>query len=289
MPDPLSDFIYTYFLKTMCYQYNAVNTLVYGLILIAAVFGTYKLLEKMKIKIDRKLFYAVIPFILFGGSARALRDHVEISTIFQGMLFCSPIIYFVVFAIALGSLLLGMAAQRMHEKYIFRHAKKRSFLCKFKIEYWKTMVSIGLVILAYSMVNIQIANWVAVAMIGGLFIFWVAVFFGFSSFYPKFSRMNAGILSSHLLDASSTFVALTFFGYREQHVLPSFLIDLAGGAAAGAWIMFPLKIIVVGGVLFALDKYGEGVQFKNFLKLVILILGLALGTRDFLTVGMLQV
>lgn len=273
MPDPISDFIYTYFLKTMCYQYNAVNTLVYALILIAAVFGTYKLLERLKIKIDKKLFYAVMPFILFGGSTRALRDHTEIDTIFQSIpqLFCSPIIYFVIFAITLGSLLLGIAVQR-----------------KFKMEYWKTMAAVGTAILLYNIANFRIENWAAVAIIGGLFAFWLAVLFGFSRFYPRFSKMNAVILSSHLLDASSTFTALTFFGYQEQHVLPTFLIDLAGGPAAGAWIMFPLKILVVGGVLLLLDKHGEDEQFKNFLKLIILILGLALGTRDFLTVGMMQ-
>jgi uncharacterized membrane protein len=275
MTDPISDFIYEYFLKTMCYQYNVVNTVVYGLILAAAVFGTYKLLEKLKIKIDKKLFCAIMPFIIFGGSARALRDHTEISTIFQSVpqLFCSPIIYFVIFAIALGSLLLGIALQK-----------------KFKIGYWKVMCSVGLLILVYNIINFRIENWAAVAMIGGLFAFWIALFFGFSHFRPKiFSRMNAGILSSHFMDASSTFVALTFFGYVEQHVLPSFLIDLAGGPAAGAWIMFPMKILVVGGVLLLLDKYSEDEQFKNFLKLIILILGLALGTRDFLTVSMMQV
>lgn len=275
MPDPISDFIYTYFIKTMCYQYNVVNTIVYGLVLIAAVFGTYKLLERLKIKIDKHLFYAVVPFILFGGSARALRDHAEIGTVFQSVpqMFCSPIIYFVVFMIALGSLLLGIAVQR-----------------KFKFEYWKVMSLVGFAVLAYNIINFRIENWAAVAMIGGLFAFWIALFFGFSRFKPKMlSRMNAGILSTHLLDASSTFIALTFFGYQEQHVLPTFLIDLAGGPAAGAWIMFPLKILVVGGVLLLLDKYGEDEQFKNFLKLIILILGLALGTRDFLTVSMMQV
>ncbi len=275
MPDPISDFIYTYFLKTMCYQYNVVNTIVYGLVLVAAVFGTYKLLERLKIKIDKRLFYAVIPFILFGGSARALRDHTEIITVFQNVpqLFCSPIIYFVVFAIALVSLLLGIAMQR-----------------KFKIEYWKIMTAIGTIFLLYNITNFKIENWTAVVMISGLFAFWVALFFGFSRFKPKIlSRMNAGILSSHLLDASSTFIALTFFGYQEQHVLPTFLIDLAGGTATGAWIMFPLKIFVVGGVLLLLDKYAEDEQFKNFLKLIILVLGLALGTRDFLTVSMMQV
>lgn len=274
MSDTISDFIYTYFLKTMCYQYNVVNTVVYGLVLVAAVFGTYKLLEILKIKIDRKLFYAVIPFILFGGSARALRDHTEISTVFQNVpqLFCSPIIYFVVFAIALGSLLLGIAVQK-----------------KFKFEYWKTMSLVGVAILAYDIGNFRIENWAAVAMITGLFAFWLAVFFGFSHFKPKtLSKMNAGILSTHLLDASSTFTALTFFGCTEQHVLPTFLINLAGGPAVGAWIMFPLKIFVVGGVLLLLDKYGEDEQFKNFLKLVILILGLALGIRDFTTVTLSQ-
>jgi len=109
------------------------------------------------------------------------------------------------------------------------------------------------------------------------------VFFGIHKIKPKLlSIENTGILTSHLFDASATFTALTFFGYYEQHVLPSFLIDIFG-----PWIMFPLKIIVVWAVLALIDRSKEDIFFKRFLKIIILILGLSLGIRDFLTISLL--
>ena len=52
--------------------------------------------------------------------------------------------------------------------------------------------------------------------------------------------------------------------------------------------MFPLKIAVVWTVLYVIDKSNEDQNFKNILKIIILILGLSLGIRDFLTVSMLS-
>ena len=64
--------------------------------------------------------------------------------------------------------------------------------------------------------------------------------------------------------------------------MPSFLIDIFG-----PWVMFPLKIVVVWTVLEVIDRSKEDQFLKKFLKIVILILGLALGLRDFLTISML--
>ena len=50
--------------------------------------------------------------------------------------------------------------------------------------------------------------------------------------------------------------------------------------------MFPLKIIVVWPVLLLIDKYVEDEEFRTWLKIAVLILGLALGTRDTLKLGM---
>ncbi len=249
------------FLQPMCNYYTLEATLVYGLLLVAAVFGTYKLLKKLKIKINRQFALALLPFILFGGSARALRDH----GFFQGYLFCSPLIYFVVFAITLASLLAAILIQK-----------------KFRFQYHKSMFAAGALLLLYNISMISISNWFGFSVIIGLTTFWAILFFGLHRLFPKkLSFANSGIMVSHLLDASSTFTALTFFGYYEQHVLPNFLINIFG-----PWVMFPLKIFVVLPVLLLIDKYGEDKQFTNFLKIIILILGLALGTRDFLTVSM---
>ncbi len=89
------------------------------------------------------------------------------------------------------------------------------------------------------------------------------------------STENSGLISVHLFDAAATYVAMTYFGYLEQHVLPRILID-----AFGPLVMFPLKLIVIIPVLYIIDKYSEPGSFKNFMKIIILILGLAPALRD---------
>ena len=84
---------------------------------------------------------------------------------------------------------------------------------------------------------------------------------------------------AHLFDASSTFIAVSFYGYSEQHVLPNALYNLTGTAL----VMYPLKITVILFALYIIDTYVEDRTIKNMLKLAIFILGLAPGLRDFLS------
>lgn len=87
---------------------------------------------------------------------------------------------------------------------------------------------------------------------------------------------------AHIFDASSTFVAVDFYGYGEQHVVPSALTKLTGTA----FVMYPLKIIVILSALYVIDLYVEDRTVKNMLKLAIFILGLAPGLRNFLSLSM---
>jgi len=265
----LEDFINENFLNPLCHYYTTVGTITYGLILILAVLGTYKLLKKLKIKIDKRFFIALLPFIVYGGWTRALRDY-NLGIYGENKLFCSPPIYFFVYVIALLSLLLSI--------FIERKIKKTT--------YERIMLLIGSLFLLYDLSLTTINNFFGFSVILVLITFWSLVFFGIHKLKPKLlSFENAGIIISHLFDASSTFTALTFFGFYEQHVLPNlFIINLGLGPLA----MFPLKIIVVWVVLHYIDKSKEDVFLKRFLKIIILILGLALGIRDFLSVSMLS-
>ncbi len=252
------------FIEPLCHYYTLESTLVYGLVLVLAALGTYKLLIRMNIKIDKKFFLGILPFIIYGGWTRALRDH--LLGIYQQWWWCSPPIYVLVFLITIITLFIGIYLQK-----------------KFKIPYHKFMIAVGSILLVYNIYLTNITNWLGVTIILSLVIVWIALFFGIHKIWPKkLSLENAGIMIAHLLDASSTFTALTFFGYYEQHVLPSFLINIAG-----PWVMFPLKIFVVWGVLYLIDKYTDSVYMKNFLKIIIIILGLSQGIRDFLTIAML--
>ena len=269
----LEEFINENFLIPLCHYYTFWGTITYGIILAIAVLGTYKLLRYLKINIDKKFFIGILPFIIYGGWTRSLRDYIV--GIYQSNLFCSPPIYFFIFSITLASLFFGLALQKLTSKTKYKPYFK----------YHKIMFLIGILLLVYNATLTSINNYLAFFTILGLVGIGGAIFFGLHHFKPKLMSFgNAGIITSHLFDASSAFVAITFFGFYEQHVLPGFLMNIFG-----PWIMFPLKILVVWPVLIIIDRSKEDKFFKNFLKIIILILGLALGTRDFLSVSLLSI
>ena len=55
--------------------YNFVNTIVYAVVALVFLYGLYTGLDKLNIKINRKFFYALLPFVLFGASLRAFVDN----------------------------------------------------------------------------------------------------------------------------------------------------------------------------------------------------------------------
>ena len=65
--------------------YNALNTIVYGLVLSLAVYWCYALLRKLHIEADWKFIMALLPYIILGGTMRALED---------ARLFRPPVSYF---------------------------------------------------------------------------------------------------------------------------------------------------------------------------------------------------
>lgn len=269
----LEEFINTNYLIPLCKYYTFWGTITYGIILAIAVLGVYKLLKYLKINIDKKFFIGILPFIIYGGWTRSLRDYML--GIYQSNLFCSPPIYFFIFSITLASLLFSLILQKLTSK-----TKHKSYF-----EYYKIMFFIGVFFLVYNATLTSINNYFAFFVVLGLVDLWAAIFFGLHHFKPKLmSFENAGIITSHLFDASSAFIAITFFGFYEQHVLPGFLMNIFG-----PWVMFPLKIIVVWPVLVIIDRSEENKFFKRFLKIIILILGLALGLRDFTTISLLSV
>jgi len=123
-----------------------------------------------------------------------------------------------------------------------------------------------------------------------------AVFVGLSYYISKrFSWMkiywqnpiNIALMFAHLFDASATFTALQWFTYGEKHVLPSLLIGLSGTPA----VMFPLKAIVIAIVIYVLDVELKPDLERNkllgiLIRIAILVLGLAPGTRDLLRLAM---
>lgn len=252
MPSPLEDFFQTYFVNPIVLNqgYNAINTAVYAIILVTAAYIIYKVLKKLKVKIDKRLAISVAPFVLLGSSARILVD----SGITDTFLLITPLIYFVIFAITFSVLLLS----RFLEK-------------KFKIPYYKIMTSVGIILVIFPLSLLRISNASTIIYVLGFYIIWPIIFY-----LIKWSNANKVVASIQMFDATNTFVALYFFGYSEQHVVPNIFINLFG-----PWAFIPVKAIAVIAALILIDKYSKDKEFNNYLKLIIAILGGATSVRDF--------
>ncbi len=248
-----------YFINPVIYEtgkYNIVNTLAYGLILVASAYLVFKVLGRLKIRVERNFACALLPFIALGAGLRVLRD----AGVLKSYIFITPGSYVITFSIAFAALLLSIAAQR-----------------RFKIEYWKTMLAIGVLLCVpvYALLISMIANAPALAEIILATAAWYALLTFVSKSKPDIlTKGNVAIISAHMLDASSTFVG-KYFGYVEEHVVAGALIP-----ALGPWSMFALKLIIVIPVLYFFDRDIKDKNSKNWWKIIVLILGLAPGIRN---------
>ena len=113
--DKISQFINTYYLDPIRGDegYNPVNTFTWAVVLGICIFGVFRLLEKLKVKITPRFIASVLPFVLAGSSLRVLEDspagiiHPPLT-----YLLITPNIYFLVFAVTVGCLWLSIRLQR---------------------------------------------------------------------------------------------------------------------------------------------------------------------------------
>ena len=261
-------FFETYFVEPILSGsgYNIYNTAVYAVLLIAAAFLTYKLLRFMKIDIDRKFFFCILPYVALGGFLRGLEDYFEFAGLAKNVFLITPLIYVSLFVIALASLMFSVLMQKWT-----------------KTSYHKIWFALGIIFNIIAVSQMRLESSFAMFSMLGITAGWVSLLFvarNFSKGRVKafLSEENMLLMGVHLFDATTTYVALAFFpNYFEQHVLPGFLIGILGPAA-----MFLLKLIVVPVVLHTLDRELAGdVQKRTFLKIVVMVLGMGPGLRNF--------
>lgn len=261
MLSDISEFIQQNFLY-LHPGYTVLNTIVFGIILGIAVILIIKMFKYIK-KDPKDLFIPLIPFIFFGSSTRALVDN----GIYPLVLWLvTPGIYILTGFATIATLLISVYVER-----------KTSF------DYRYLILIVGSILCIPNILSINHMNWVAFFEVIGA---WAAVSSVFVFLSTKWNflkdKFNLSVLLAQLFDASATFIAIDFYGYGEQHVLPTALMNLTGTAA----VMFPLKIAVILAALYVIDEYVEDNVIRNMLKLAIFILGLATGIRDFLSLSM---
>ena len=272
MQDSIKNFIHDHFIDA---GYDIVNTVTYGLILGLSVFGILKLINFLKIRLDWNFAICLVPFIFFGATTRVLVDAGFFVNYASGMAltpfmflywFVSPGIFVTMFALTIGSLIFSILLERITTA---------------KIKYHIPMLLIGSVFALHNMLFL-IRNFENMeALIKFSLFFGISIIFLFLIIkviklfeFLRFEK-NYLIVSAHLFDAAATYTGVEHFGYTEMHVLPNFLIQ-----KFGAWVMFPLKLVVVIAVIYLIDKTIEDETIRRVIKIIILILGLGPGIRD---------
>ncbi len=315
------DIIHEYFLVPLMRNgwFNPVNSLVYGIVLIAGIWAVFNLLKKINVKVDRGLFITMLPFVAFAGVTRSLRDYVYFSasdtagflstftSYMQAMQesayeyvlgatgmpalayadsyiiawFPTPGSYFITFSIAMASLALGLLVRRF-----------------WKVECWKTMFAVGLAAFLVNAWITPVSNIIPLIYIGSVAIGWSAGFFALGWASEKgylekvskklskicrdmFTPLNSSILSVHMFDATATFFAIAFFSTMGGNgYTEQHFLSRWMMPYLGPQVMFLLKLAVVVPVLYFIDKYTEDKEMNRFLKLVVFILGIAPAARN---------
>lgn len=253
----LWEFVKKYYIDSIVYKegYNVVNTITWAIIFVVAVFLIYKFIEK-RFKIDMKFIFANVPYVVLGSSARVVEDagflQPPVSYIFM-----SPMIFFLIFFLAFPTLLISK-----------RFAKEKYYLPYSIVGLLFSIVTLGLLF-----VNLRIENALVLPYgIAGAFLVALAFYL-----IPLKTRnlLSASVMFAHMLDGFETFLGVEYHGYVEIHVLPGYLVENFGAIA------LPIaKFGVIGTVLYLIDSSKENESLKNFLKFVLLVLGLGPALRD---------
>ena len=256
--------IYKYYIDPIVYDsgYNPVNTITWALILGVMLLLIIRLFRKFDIRLDEKFVICTVPYILAGSSLRVVED-ANIVAAPTKYLLITPFIYFLVAFVTLASL--GFWRWAFKERYLSGYA------------------SIGLLWTGFNLLVLALQGAeslsapVAIFSLGSIAALAAWAFASRLNLSFLSDRLNQLILYAHMLDASSTYVGVDWFGYTEKHVIPNYLIDLTGTAL----VMYPLKLLILIPVLALIDDALRGEpSLKNLTKIALLTLGLAPALRN---------
>jgi len=272
----ISDFIYKYYIDPirLGQPYNIVDTSTYAIILVISVFLVYRWLRRSGVALDEPFVIATMPFVVLGGLLRVVEDTGMIGSDLRFLL-VTPLIFFVVFFVAAGALVLS---RFLEKKGLIPH-----FLSFYRNTGIGAAVLVALLLAGFGLTVTTIDPVVLAAILLLAAATSLAVMallqLGFRWEYAK-DPLYRLLIAGQMLDASATGYGISFgpLPYQEVHVVGSALIRWTGTSFS----LFPLKLLVVIPAIYVLELYRrEGNrEFANLVLLAMIVVGLAPGVRD---------
>ncbi len=269
-------YIFNHYIVRPLYEnsgYNAVNTLFYAAIFLISVYVIYReLFAKKRIYLSNEFALALSGWMVAGGVLRVMKD----AGILNSLVFVAPFIYIFVFVVVLLTICVLNVAKR---KKLIKDENK-------------ALLFTGWALVLILISSLKIENIAGMLLAIGLWILLGIILFAVSlKFEFLAEKWNFFALQSQLLDACGSFVGITCYGFWEKHVLGRFLMNLLESKnillinGSAAWVMLLLKLVIVPLALWIIDRYAEEEMERRFVKLLIIILGIGIGTRNVLAIG----
>ena len=286
--------------------YTTVSTVSYAIVLVFMLVGVLLLLRRLDVRMTRRLYVALFPFMLLGGALRVVED-VNVTFLRAGAdtlipyppvaLIISPFIYFVMFAFTLGALVLWflLFRQGLIEQYEPYLAGTGALAVSGTVG--------GLFYVSATSELVGFFPTVAAITLSGATVV-AALFWWASQRYAPFINEGTGyvgalIVWGHTVDGIANVVSLDHADalgigvtYGSKHVVneatvriterfqPAWLSEAIGTAWPFLFIKIAAAVFVVW--VFNDEIFEDSSRYAYLLLIAILAVGLGPGTRDML-------
>ena len=293
--------------------YTVVSEVGYAVTLVFMLAGVLFLLRELELGTEKEFFFALIPFMFFGGALRVVEDANNVAATTEGVeqaityplnaLIISPIIYFVVFAITLATLVAAVLLDRrgVVDDFVPVVFGAGAVYLLVTVAYIYYVVSSRLVGQPGTDAGFYPQMTLAVLVLSTLIS--VAVFGALRWAKPSVvagtGLIGLVVLFGHTLDGVANVLAADWwqvlglpFQYYPKHPVNAFIINfteanLSGGVSESlgtAWPFLLVKIVAAVAVIWLFDEqiFEESPRYAILLLVAILAVGLGPGTRDML-------
>lgn len=228
--------------------YTLVSELTYGVILVVALYGIYKLLKKLKITIDWKFCLALMPYILFGPVTRVLEDTVYFNEPLVYW-FISPFIYFQIAAYALFFLIVGW--------HIEKSSKKKTNEKRYLFYFASTFIVVNVLYTIIWILGLRYAAYIVHPLI-----FYLLSFLAFMPVLYKFLKKQTLTANTVLFSGGLLLLLPTLY------LTSIWLLGIQWGPSAG--VRFDVFLIVIGLVSLIVGLvYIIAYKYRNNEKLAV--------------------
>lgn len=271
----MENFIYDYFIQPIWSRtgYNAVNTLAYAAIAIAAVYLLHRAL-KSRVRFDEGFIRSVLCFVLFGSTARVVTDAIDTGvfkpvTPLHQLVLDSHIWDYGYFTVTPG-IYIVTAALLLASMAILHRLGRMELLGYVGLALWLPHFLLLLPFMTYAAYAVPVLVLAAVP--------------AYAAWRYFRDPALAAIVAGQALDGAATFFIIDVFSkmtgkvYFEQHVFSAGI-----GAVAGSYLAFYILKAGVGfAAAYVLRKEKMDDADRCYVALLLMIMGFAPGIRDVL-------